>query len=138
MIAPVAIQQGKAAAQNILRQMRGASPLPFVYHDPGTMATIGRNKAVAQLRIKAFTGFPAWIIWLTVHLLKLIGFRNRLVVSINWAWDYFFYERTSRVIIPADQFASKSATPSHGIDSSGQLEKGRPLDGRKGHLLDKQ
>ena len=127
MIAPVAVQQGKTAAVNILRQVNGQSPLPFVYHDPGTMATIGRNKAVAKLKFKSFTGFPAWIIWLTVHLLKLIGFRNRLVVSINWAWDYFFYERTSRVIIPADQPPGVTENSSHGIISSGNRENNRNM-----------
>ena len=88
MIAPVAIQQGMHAARNIIRQVRGSEPLPFHYRDPGTMVTIGRNAAVACLGRRCLTGFAAWVVWLSVHLFKLIGFRNRLLVLINWAWDY--------------------------------------------------
>lgn len=101
MIAPVAIQEGTAAARNILRQEAGEAPLPFRYQDRGMMATIGRNAAVAYLAGRTFTGFPAWLVWLGVHLYKLIGFRNRLFVLINWAWDYFLYERTVRLILPS-------------------------------------
>ncbi|RPI07105.1 MAG: NAD(P)/FAD-dependent oxidoreductase [Ignavibacteriae bacterium] len=103
MLAPVAMQQGTAAARNISRQIEGLDPLPFQYRDPGTMATIGRHAAVATIGGRMFTGFPAWIVWLSVHLYKLIGFRNRLVVLINWAWDYFFYERAVRLILPTMQ-----------------------------------
>jgi NADH dehydrogenase len=101
MIAPVAIQQGEGAAANIIRQIRGEAPRPFQYRDRGTLATIGRNAAVAYIWGHTFTGFPAWLLWLGVHLINLIGFRNRLVVLINWAWDYFFYERAVRLILPA-------------------------------------
>jgi NADH dehydrogenase len=101
MIAPVAIQQGTAAARNIRRQEAGQEPLPFRYQDRGMMATIGRNAAVAYLAGRTFTGFPAWLVWLVVHLYKLIGFRNRLFVLINWAWDYFLFERTVRLILPS-------------------------------------
>jgi len=99
-VAPVAIQQGKWAAQNILRQVHGQQPLPFRYRDRGAMVTIGRNAAVVQLGSLKFTGFPAWVLWLTVHLFNLVGFRNRLVVMLNWAWDYFFFERIARLILP--------------------------------------
>jgi NADH dehydrogenase len=101
MIAPVAIQQGVTAAENIRRQWVGAAPLAFHYRDRGMMATIGRNAAVAHLAGRTFTGFPAWLVWLGVHLFKLIGFRNRLFVLTNWAWDYFLFERTVRLILPA-------------------------------------
>ncbi len=101
MIAPVAIQQGVRAAQNIARQIEGQSPLPFHYQDRGAMATIGRNAAVTQLGRYAFTGWPAWMLWLGVHIFNLIGFRNRLFVLVNWAWDYLFYERTVRLILPS-------------------------------------
>jgi len=101
MVAPVAIQQGIAAARNILRQIAGEPPVPFRYRDPGSMATIGRNAAVVQLGRWTFTGFPAWVLWLGVHLLRLIGFRNRLLVLINWAWDYLLFERAVRLILPA-------------------------------------
>jgi NADH dehydrogenase len=100
MVAPTATQEGEAAARNILRQMKGQAPLPFRYRDPGTLATIGRNAAVAHIFGRSFTGFPAWVLWLGVHLFRLIGFRNRLLVMINWAWDYLFYERTVRLILP--------------------------------------
>jgi NADH dehydrogenase len=100
MMAPVAIQQGTAAARNILRSIAGDEPLPFRYRDPGVMVILGRNAAVARIGGRSFTGFPAWVLWLLVHIYKLIGFRNRLVVLINWAWDYFFYERAQRVILP--------------------------------------
>lgn len=100
-VAPVAIQQGVAAAQNIARQMAGQAPVPFHYKDPGSMATIGRNAAVVRLGRWTFTGFPAWVLWLGVHLIRLIGFRNRLLVLINWVWDYFLYERAIRLILPA-------------------------------------
>ncbi len=76
------------------------------------MAVIGRNAAVAYLFNRFyFTGFPAWIIWLGVHLLRLIGFRNRFFVMINWAWDYIRYERVVRLIIPARCFGSAPAPP---------------------------
>ena len=100
MIAPVAIQQGVASAQNIARQVKEQPPVPFRYHDRGTMATIGRNAAVTYLAGHAFTGFLAWLLWLGVHIFNLIGFRNRLFVLINWAWDYFFSERAVRLILP--------------------------------------
>jgi NADH dehydrogenase len=101
MVAPVAIQQGEMAARNISRQLEGKQPLPFHYKDPGTMVTIGRNAAVALVKGRAFTGFPAWLLWLGVHLYNLIGFRNRLLVMINWAWDYLFYDRAVRLITPS-------------------------------------
>jgi NADH dehydrogenase len=106
MIAPVAIQQGVAAARNIARQMAGQPLLPFCYQDRGMMVTVGRNAAVAHLGGQAFTGFLAWALWLSVHLFKLIGFRNRLFVLINWAWDYFFYERAVRLILPVETLVS--------------------------------
>ena len=110
MVAPVATQQGVAAARNIMRQIAGRDPQPFHYQDKGTMATIGRNAAVAHLGWRDFTGFPAWALWLAVHLFRLIGFRNRLLVLINWAWDYLFYERGVRLILPVETVpASKTS-----------------------------
>jgi NADH dehydrogenase len=73
----------------------------FHFRDPGLMVTIGRNAAVACVRGRCFTGFSAWLLWLGVHIYKLIGFRNRLLVLINWAWDYFLYERAVRLILPS-------------------------------------
>ncbi len=100
MVAPVAIQQAKAAARNIIRLVKGEEPQPFHYKDPGSMATIGRNAAVARVGRFRFHGFIAWLAWLGVHLIWLIGFRNRLLVLINWAADYLFYERAVRLILP--------------------------------------
>jgi NADH dehydrogenase len=98
MMAPVAIQQGRLAAANVLRAIRGEPQQAFRYRDPGQLATIGRNAAVAHIRGLAFRGFPAWVVWLVVHLVQLIGFRNRLVVLVSWAWDYFLYDRAVRLI----------------------------------------
>jgi NADH:ubiquinone reductase (H+-translocating) len=98
MMAPVAIQQAETAAANVIRLSRGDAPRPFAYTNPGQLATIGRNAAVAHIRGFGFTGFPAWVVWLLVHLIQIIGFRNKLFVLLNWAWDYFFYERASRLI----------------------------------------
>ena len=99
MLAPVATQQGEAAACNIIRQINGQEPVPFHYHNRGTMVTIGRNSAIAYVGGHTFAGFPAWILWLSIHLYGLIGFRNRLLVLINWAWDYLFFERAVSLIV---------------------------------------
>ncbi len=103
MLATVAIQQGIAAAKNVDRQVTGQVPLPFRFRDPGSMLTIGRNEAAAHVFGLSLKGFPAWILWILVHLVKLIGFRNRIFVLIYWAWDYFFYERTVRLIVPGEE-----------------------------------
>ena len=98
MVAPVAIQMGQSVARNIARLVRGQPLGPFRYRDQGTLATIGRNAAVANVYGLKLSGFPAWVMWLVVHIIQLIGFRNKLFVLINWAWDYFFYERAARLI----------------------------------------
>jgi NADH dehydrogenase len=100
MMAPVAIQMAETAAGNVRRMLAGTAVEGFRYKDPGSLATIGRNAAVAYIHGFSFTGFPAWVVWLVVHLIQLIGFRNRLFVLINWAWDYFFYDRAVRLITP--------------------------------------
>ena len=98
-VAPVAIQQGRHAARQIVRRLAGLPPEKFAYHNRGIMATIGRNAAVADLpgglRIR---GFLAWTAWLTLHIVELIGFRNRALVLLNWAWNYVAYERGARLI----------------------------------------
>jgi NADH dehydrogenase len=101
MMAPMAIQEAKTAALNLLRSMHGTPLANFEYKDPGSLATIGRNAAVARIGRLKFHGFLAWLVWLIVHLVWLIGFRNRLLVLINWAWDYFLYERAVRLILPS-------------------------------------
>ncbi|MEW6240490.1 MAG: NAD(P)/FAD-dependent oxidoreductase [Chloroflexota bacterium] len=98
MLSTVALQQGKATAENLLRVIRGSSPAPFHYKDPGLLATIGRNAAVARIGGLSFSGFIAWLIWVFLHIYRLIGFRNRLLVLVNWAWDYVFYENQVRLI----------------------------------------
>ena len=98
MVAPVAIQMGQAVARNIARQVQGKPLEPFRYRDQGTLATIGRNAAVANVYGIQARGFVAWVMWLGIHIIQLIGFRNKLLVLINWAWDYFFYERAARLI----------------------------------------
>ncbi len=98
MVAPVAIQMGQSVARNIKRQLRRQPLEPFRYRDQGTLATIGRNAAVANVFGVQASGFIAWVMWLGIHIIQLIGFRNKLFVLINWAWDYFFYERAARLI----------------------------------------
>jgi NADH dehydrogenase len=98
MVAPVAIQMGKHAARNIVHALRGEPLEPFRYRDQGTLATIGRNAAVADVYGIKAKGFAAWVLWLGIHVVQLIGFRNKLFVLLNWAWDYFFYERAARLI----------------------------------------
>jgi len=102
MMAPVAMQMGDTAADNIGRLMRGEAPNAFRYQDPGSLATIGRNAAIAYIHGLSLQGFPAWIVWLVVHLIQLIGFRNRVLVLVNWAVDYFFYDRAVRLITSDD------------------------------------
>ena len=100
MVAQVAMQQGETAANNIMRQIAGKPLQRFVYKDKGSMAVIGRNAAVANIAGRAITGFAAWLIWLLVHIAQLIGYRNRLLVLVNWAWSYFAFERLVRLILP--------------------------------------
>jgi NADH dehydrogenase len=97
-ISPVAMQQGRHAARNILRMIRGQQPQQFRYFDKGTMATIGRNKAVANLKGVHLSGLPAWLAWLFVHIVFLVGFRNRLLVLIQWAWAYLTFDKGARLI----------------------------------------
>ena len=103
MVALLAFEEGEMAAKNILRQMKGQDPLPFHYLDLMTLAVIGRNAATVRLLGRNFTGFFAWLLWLSVHIYRLIGFRNRLLVLIDWAWDYLFFERGVRTIVPLPQ-----------------------------------
>jgi NADH:ubiquinone reductase (H+-translocating) len=97
-ISPVAMQQGRHAARNILAMIRGRKPQRFHYWDKGTMATIGRNKAVADLKFVHLKGRLAWLAWLFVHIVFLVGFRNRLLVLFQWAWAYFTFDKGARLI----------------------------------------
>ncbi len=98
-VAQVAIQMGKHMANNMKRQLKGKEMVPFSYHDKGSMATIGRNKAVVDLGKLTFGGFLAWIIWMFIHLVSLVGFRNKIIVLSNWIWNYFTYDKGTRLII---------------------------------------
>ncbi len=98
-VAPTAIQQGKLLAKNLLSIMNGRATEPFKYFDKGAMATVGRNRAVVDLHKIRFQGIFAWFTWMFVHLMTLVGFRNKLVVFVNWVWSYFSYDRGTRLII---------------------------------------
>jgi NADH dehydrogenase len=101
MLIPVAMQEGRHVAATIKDVLRGYGATNFRYKDPGIMATIGRNSAVAQLGPVRLTGFLGWLMWLGVHLVNVISFRSRIVVLVNWAWDYLFYDRPIRLIVRA-------------------------------------
>ena len=98
-VAPAAKQMGRHAARNILRALADKPPLPFRYRDYGQLATIGRSAAVAMFGRVHIWGWLAWVAWLTAHIYFLIGFRNRLVVLIDWAWAYWTFERSARIVI---------------------------------------
>lgn len=101
-VCPAAIQMGQYAARTIAAEVRSDIPAsarkPFRYFDKGILATIGRNKGVASIRKVRFSGILAWLMWALVHVMFLIGFRNRIMVMIEWAWLYFFFDRGARLI----------------------------------------
>jgi NADH dehydrogenase len=97
-VAPVAVQQARAVALNIRARLRGEPARPFHYRDLGNLATIGRAAAIADFGWLRLSGYPAWVVWLFVHLMKLVGFRSRLLVFVQWAWAYFTYQRSVRLI----------------------------------------
>ncbi len=97
-LAPVAIQQGRAAAENVLQRLAGRPTRPFHYRDKGSMATIGRAAAVAVIGRVQLSGLPAWVAWLLVHIISLIGFRNRVLVLLQWGWAYVSWQRGARLI----------------------------------------
>lgn len=97
-VSPVAMQMGRTAAINIVRSIEVQPLLKFTYVDKGSMATIGRSRAIAEIGKLKLSGFAAWMAWLLVHIFFLIGFRNRAVVMFNWAWSYFTYQRGARLI----------------------------------------
>ncbi len=99
MLAPVAQQQGRHLAKNLKRVMKGRSMLPFEYLDKGVMATIGRRKAVVDLKVWKFQGTFAWLVWMFVHIMSLVGFRNKIVAFLDWMVNYFTYDRPLGLII---------------------------------------
>jgi NADH dehydrogenase len=104
-VAPVAMQQGRYAARTLLARMRGKEVKPFVYHDKGNLATIGRAAAVADIKGLKLSGFPAWLTWLGVHLFYLVGFQNRIVVFIRWAFSFATHGRGARLITDSEAYA---------------------------------
>ena len=112
MVAQVALamQQGRLLGKNLINLINGNQLIPFEYLDKGSMATIGRNKAVVDLpKGVRFSGLSAWFIWMFIHLISLIGFRNKLVTFINWVWSYFTYDKGNRLIIRI--FDNKRTSP---------------------------
>lgn len=117
-LAPVAMQGGQHVATQIIRHLKGQPSTTFRYKSRGIMATIGRNAAVSQLDIgMRNTGFIAWIMWLVLHLMQLVGFRNRLNVLLNWAWNYFTYDRSARLIMPTTEQESDRVQPASSAPS---------------------
>ena len=108
-VSPVAMQQGRHAARNILAMLKGRKPQRFHYWDKGNLATIGRNKAVADLKLVHLSGLPAWLAWLFVHIVFLVGFRNRLLVLFQWAWAYLTFDAGARLI--TRNFQSETRPP---------------------------
>lgn len=98
-VAQPAIQQGGHLAKNFKHIIAGKAMKPFKYRDKGTMATVGRNKAVVELKSAKFGGFFAWFIWMFVHLMALVGFRNRVIVFFNWAYNYINFDKAARLIV---------------------------------------
>jgi NADH dehydrogenase len=125
-VAPVAILEGRYVAklvrQEIQREQEPSSRPPFHYHDKGSLATIGRSAAIAQFGRIHISGFIAWLAWLFIHILFLIGFRNRVLVFIQWAWSYFTYERGARLITGSTSLPGWSSAPS-AIPSASEPEE---------------
>jgi len=137
-VAPVAIQEGRYVAKLIRREQEAGAPSssrslrqgggsefvrpPFHYHDKGSLATIGRSAAIAEFGRIHISGFIAWLAWLFVHILFLIGFQNRVLVFIQWAWSYFTYERGARLITGSTSLPGWSATPS-AVPRTGEPEE---------------
>lgn len=98
-VAPVAIQQAGNLARNLLGRLKGKPPLPFVYRDKGSMATVGKNKAVVEIGNLKFGGFAAWVTWMAVHLMSIVGVKNKLFIFLNWVWHYFTHDPSLRLMI---------------------------------------
>ncbi|KJF45460.1 NAD(P)/FAD-dependent oxidoreductase [Draconibacterium sediminis] len=98
-VAQVALQQANCLAENLKKMQRKKDLVPFKYRDKGSMATVGRNRAVVDLPHLRFAGFPAWLVWMFVHLMSIVGVKNRLVIFINWLWNYMTYDQSLRLII---------------------------------------
>jgi NADH dehydrogenase len=123
-VAPVAMQQGRFVGRLIGERLRGHSTVPFHYHDKGNLATIGRAHAVADIRGLHLGGFPAWLTWLVVHLFYLIGFENRLLVIVRWAYSFFTRGRGARLITDTAAMPPLQSLPSDGEQPAAQRSLG--------------
>ena len=103
-LAQPALQQGRLLAHNLMKPDRKR---PFRYHDKGAMATIGRNRAVVELKHVQFSGWTAWMAWMLIHLISILGFRNKVTVLINWIWAYFNYSTSLRLLIIPSKMPDK-------------------------------
>ena len=122
-VAPAAMQGGKYAANAILATLKGKPRVPFRYNDKGSLATIGRAAAVGEIGRLHLSGFLAWMAWCLIHVFFLIGFRNRVLVMLEWGWLYLFHDRGSRLITgPIDDLLEKNGRPSRGHPSAVHVE----------------
>ena len=123
-VAPVALQEGQFVARQIKSDLEGRAREKFHYFDKGSLATIGRAAAIAQFGKVHLSGFVAWLSWLFIHILFLIGFRNRILVMIQWAWSYLTFQRGARLItdesrigrMPTLEYAERARTSTQGMD----------------------
>lgn len=115
-LAQVAIQQGRRLAVNLKRMEAGKPPKPFRYRNLGVMATVGRNRAVAEIGRMKISGWTAWVLWLVVHLRSILGVRNKIIVLVNWVWNYFSYDQSLRLILWS-QTETKRVQPSEKADN---------------------
>jgi len=134
-VSPVAMQQARFVAKQISSSVDGRPRAAFHYVDKGIMATIGRSRAVAQIGRVQLTGFIAWLAWLALHIVYLIGFRNRIVVMLDWTYAYFAYRRGSRLITGHRLHAG---TPEHDAAQSSPVLSAAPLPARQGSEALKQ
>ncbi len=128
-VAPVAIQQGKHCAKTIRNRIQGRESASFRYRDLGTMATIGRHRAVAVVGPWRLSGYLAWLMWLTIHLMYIVEFQNRLLVFIQWAWNYLTWNRSARLITNSRRATAALAPPRNDCTEreSEQLRKSQKL-----------
>ncbi len=117
MVAQVAMQQGRRLAENLMRLQRGKELQPFIYNNLGDLATVGRNRAVADFAHFKAQGFLAWVLWIFIHLMNLVGFRNKLIVLINWIWNYITYDRSIRLIFGGSRFTPTASSKSSSTTS---------------------
>ena len=132
MLIPVAMQEAKQVGRAIRDLMAGKDARPFEYRDPGIMATIGRNSGVAQLGPVKLSGFLGWGMWLVVHLANIVTFRNRVVVLVNWIWDYFFYDRPVRLILRSIEARAPGVVPGEAVKPVLPRAEGRGRRDRAG------